>query len=297
MRALPDTPQAGLTILIAAFLIAPGMDVFAKLLTQTVSPGMVGLGRFAVQSVLLIPLVLMMGQWSRPRLGHWLAGAFLAAALLCFNTALQVMPIANAIAIFFVEPLVVTILSALFLNERIGWRRILAVLAGLCGAMIVIRPNFQAYGIAAVLPLGTALFFACYLLITKTMAAGPNKLALQLWTGVSAMLVFLAATLWGSAHDIAILTLTVPTAHELVFFAGMGGLAVVAHQMIVHGLARVDASVLAPLQYLEIVSAVLFGWWIFADFPDRLTWLGAAIIIGSGIYVFHRERQSSGEPS
>ena len=271
MRAIPDTPQAGLAIMTLAMLVAPGMDVFAKLLTQTTSPAQVTLGRFLVQTAILLPMVMVLGQWSGPRAAHWLAGLFLAAALVCINAAFAVMPIVNAIAIFFVEPLVLTILSVLVLGEKIGWRRVLAVVTGLIGALIVIRPNWAAYGPTAVLPLATAFFFACYMLTTKVVAAGRNKLALQLWTGISALIFLSVLSLLGDAARIPFATLSMPAIGDLWLYLGMGALAVLSHQMIVHALARADASMAAPLQYLEIVSATLFGWWVFSDFPDRVS--------------------------
>ncbi len=293
MRALAHTSQTGLTIITITFLVAPGMDVFAKLLTQTLSPGQVVLGRFLVQSLMLIPLVFLTSQWTRPRAGHWVGGALLASALLCFNSAIQVMPIANAIAIFFVEPLILTVLSALILKETIGWRRIAAVIVGLVGAMIVIRPNWAAYGPAAMLPLGTAVCFAFYMLVTRVMTMSGRRLALQFWTGLSAMLVIGAATLWGNRAGIGFLDLATPGAYEIKLFLCMGVFAVITHQMLAIALSMIPASVVAPMQYLEIVSAVLFGWWVFGDFPDMLTWAGTAIIIASGVYVFYRERKVS----
>lgn len=295
MAALASSRQTGLLVITVAFLIAPGMDVFAKLLTQTISPGQTALGRFLIQSVLLIPLLALFGQWSRPRLGHWVAGAFLAVALLCFNAALQVMPIANAIAIFFVEPLILTVLSALILKEQIGWRRILAVLAGLMGAMIVIRPNLAAYGLPALLPLGTALFFAGYVIVNRVMTLGGQLLALQFWAGVGSTVVLGVACLWGHQAGIAPLALDWPTQSEAWLFLGLGVMAVCTHQMIVVALSMLPASVFAPMQYLEIVSATLFGWWIFGEFPDLLTWTGTAIIVAAGAYVFHRERKVKAE--
>lgn len=290
--SIPNTPQAGLTLVTIAFLFAPALDVFAKLLTETLSPGMVGFGRFAIQTLMLLPIVWLAQQWTKPGWGHWAAGALLAMALLCFNAAIQVMPIANAIAIFFVEPLILTVLSALILKERIGWRRILAVIIGLAGAMVVIRPNWEAYGPTAILPLGTALCFAFYVLITKVLVKDGRPLALQFWTGFAASVVLAIALATGTQADITVLIPSIPDSREMVLFLGMGVVAVAAHQMLVHALARIDASVVAPMQYLEIFAAVLFGWWIFGDFPDALTWVGTAIIIASGIYVFHRERQS-----
>ncbi len=297
MRALPETPQTGLMIMTLAMFIAPGMDVFAKLLTANASPAQVTLGRFLVQTALLLPIVMVMGQWSGPRRAHWLAGLFLALALVCINAAFAVMPIVNAIAIFFVEPLVLTVLSVLILGEKIGWRRMAAVVVGLVGALIVIRPNWDEYGPTAILPLGAAAFFACYMLVTKTLATGPNKLALQLWTGIAALVFLCVFSVLGHLNQLSVAKLSIPAAGDLWLYLGMGALAVMTHQMLVHALARADASMAAPLQYLEIVSATLFGWWVFSDFPDLLTWTGAAIIIASGLYVFHRERQYSQNPT
>lgn len=300
MKTLPDTPRAGLILVTTAFLFAPGLDVFAKLLTAFHSPGQVALGRFLLQTLLLLPLMFALRAWARPVWGHGLAGAFLALALLCFNAALEVMPIANAIAIFFVEPLLLTVLSAVVLGEQIGWRRVLAVLIGLIGAMIVIRPNWVAFGPAAVLPLGTAVFFAGYMLVTKRLVAGGRPLALQFWTGIAATVVLAVACLTGTGAGVAVLTLTPLATEAIGYFLGMAVIAVIGHQMLVLALARVDASVIAPMQYLEIFSAVVFGWLIFDDFPDGLTWFGTAIIIASGVYVFHREAragQMAGPPA
>lgn len=295
MLSVPHTAREGLILATIAFLIAPGMDVFAKLLTETLSPGMIVIGRFGMQTLLMVPLLVFAGQVIAPRRGHWAAGFFLAFALLTINAALAVMPIANAIAIFFVEPLILTLLSALILKERIGWRRISAVFVGLLGAMVVIRPNFEEYGTTALLPLATAVFFACYILVTRVMSQQGDRLALQFWTGVTAMLVMIAAAAVAHSTPLPTIELSVPTLYESTLFLAMGAFAVVSHQLIVNALARTEASVVAPMQYLEIISATIFGWWIFSDFPDLLTWIGAGIIIASGVYVFHRERQVSEE--
>ena len=297
MFTIAYTPRAGLILATIAFLVAPGMDVFAKLLTETLSPGMIVIGRFAAQTVWMLPLVMLAGQFIRPRPGHVAAGFFLAFALLTINAALAVMPIANAIAIFFVEPLILTLLSALILGERIGWRRVMAVLVGLIGAMVVIRPNFEEYGVTALLPLATAWFFACYILVTRVMSQQGDRFALQFWTGVAAMIVMLAASGISHATPLPEIVLAVPDVYETMLFVAMDAFAVVSHQLIVNALARTEASVVAPMQYLEIISATIFGWWIFGDFPDLLTWVGAGIIIASGVYVFHRERQVSGSPT
>ena len=283
-----DQPASGLALVGAAMLIAPGMDALAKLLTQDHSPGAVALFRFAAQTALLIPLLSFVG-WERPRPAHLLAGTFLALALLMINAAFREMPIANALAIFFVEPLLLTVLSALILGERIGWRRIAAVVVGLLGALIVIRPNHAVYGSAALYPLATAFLFAGYLLTLKVLTRRGRLLGLQFWTGLSALGVLLGLGLSGVMPDFT--ALSAPRREDLALILALGAISVLAHQLVAHGLARMQASLVAPMQYLEIVSATLLGWWIFGDFPDMLTWAGTAIIIAAGLYVFHRERR------
>ena len=291
MKPVPDTPQAGVALMAGAMLFAPFMDMFAKLLTETMSPGAIGLGRFLAQSLILLPFVLALGQWRRPSWLHLLAGCFLGAALLSITAALKHMPIPNALAIFFVEPLILTLMSAAILGEKLGWRRLSAVMVGLVGALIVIRPNWAAFGPAAVYPLITAVCFAGYLLITRVMTQQGGRVALQFWIGVFAMGALAVVTLIGDHFGAPALVLSWPGQWELFLLACMGLLAAISHQLIANAFARAEAGALAPLQYLEIFSAVLIGWFVFADFPDRLTWAGTAIIIGSGIYVFYRERQ------
>jgi drug/metabolite transporter (DMT)-like permease len=291
MKQIPHTPQAGVALMASAMIFAPFMDLFAKLLTDTMSSGAIGLGRFVAQSLILLPFVLATGQWGTPTRLHMLAGLLLGTALLAITAALKYMPIANVLAIFFVEPLILTLLSAYILGEGLGWRRLSAVVAGLVGAMIVVRPNWAAFGPAAFYPLITAFCFAGYLLITRIMAQRGKRLALQFWIGVSAMLSLAIVTVIGHQLSVPVLTLSWPGQYELALLAAMGLLAAASHQMINNAFARTEAGVLAPLQYLEIFSATLIGWFFFADFPDLLTWAGTTIIIGSGIYVFHRERQ------
>jgi drug/metabolite transporter (DMT)-like permease len=201
--------------------------------------------------------------------------------------------VANAIAIFFVEPFLLTLLSALVLGERIGWRRIGAVAVGLVGALIVIRPNWAVYGPAAAWPLVTALCFACYMLVTRVLSMGGRLLGMQLWTSLFAALWIGALIAWGDGAGVATLAASLPRGEELPLVAGLGLIGVAGHQLLAQGLARAEASLVAPMQYLEIVSATALGWLVFGNLPDAPTWAGTAIIVGAGLYVLHRERAVS----
>ncbi|MEM8793032.1 MAG: DMT family transporter [Pseudomonadota bacterium] len=286
-----DNPTLGIMIMTAAMLIAPFMDLFAKWATAYVVPGEVALGRFVAQTLILIPIVTLVREWAPPRKAHLLAGVCAAIAILSINSALEVMPIANAIAIFFVEPLILTVLSALILGERLGWRRLTAVSIGLVGAMVVLRPNVELYGWAAVYPLITAFAFSGYMIIMRVLSPGGGRIGMQFWIGATAAVVLFAVLGAGTMGGISELTLTMPGIEVLWLFAAAGALACLTHQMIAQALARAEAGALAPLQYLEIVAATGIGLMFFNEFPDRWTLIGTLIIIASGVYVFHRERK------
>lgn len=280
--------------MVAFAMVAPSIDIFAKLATVDQPPGQVSLARFAVQAAILTPVVLVIGGFGRLTLRgiglQALRGFLLAAATVCFITALQAMPVADAIAIFFVEPMFLTLLSAWLLGEKVGWRRLLACLAGFAGAVIVVRPSFQHLGWVATLPLGTALFFAFYLLLTRMTARQENPFAMQAWAGIFGG-TFVIAALWlGEGSASRIFDPEWPDRRGWLLLLGVGISATVSHSFLTFAFRHAPASVLAPLQYLEIVAATTFGYWVFGDFPDALKWLGIAIIVGSGLFIFWRER-------
>lgn len=290
---LRSSTENGMLLMAAAMLMVPCLDALAKALTDAMSPGQVTLGRFAFQSLFLLPLVLT--RWGTggtgPTVLHAVGGALVAGAVMFLVWSLKYMPIANAIAIFFVEPLILTLMSAVLLREQVGWRRIAGVVVGLVGALIVIRPNWAAFGWIALLPLATATAFAGYLVVTRHLALRSNRIVLQFWIGVFAALTLAVATVAGDLAGQAVLTLRWPEAWQWGLLAFTGFLSMATHLMVAHAFGRAPASVLAPFQYLEIVSATALGLIVFGDFPDTLTWLGTAIIIGSGLYIFHRERR------
>jgi drug/metabolite transporter (DMT)-like permease len=282
-----------MAFMVAAMLVVPFLDVIAKLLMERLPTGQVATGRFLVQSLIMLPIVLGAGAMKRPERLHALAGIFLGLALFCLNAGLREMPVANVAAIFFVEPLVLTLLAGLILREGIGRRRLTAVFVGLLGALVVLRPNVAAYGWSAAWPLAAAVLIACHMLVTRVMSQRGGRLALQFWTGIFALATLTVLTLAIAAAGVPGGALVWPTVPEVMLLVLMGVVAIIAHQLILQALARADAAAIAPLQYLEIIGATALGWLVFADFPDPLTWAGTAIIVSAGVYVFHRERMIS----
>lgn len=284
----------GIALMIAFAVVAPGIDVFAKLATETLPPAEVAGVRFFVQFGALLPVMI----WRRSFAGmtwrrtgiHVMRGLLVAVATICFITAISKMPIADAISIFFVEPMILTILGGLLLGEKVGWRRYVASLVGFAGALIVVRPSFEELGWVALLPIGTAFTFTFYLLLTRYQAQREDPFAMQGFAGLFAGLA-IALVLWISdGSGSTIFDPQWPDLRGWLLVGGVGVIATISHLFLVFAFSKAPASVLAPLQYLEIVAATIFGFLVFGDFPDALKWVGIAIIVGSGLFIFWRER-------
>lgn len=277
----------GLTAMVAAMVIVPVIDAIAKHLSVSIPPLEIAWLRFVVGSLLLLPMVLWHSSGAslwQPQMGlHFLRGAGIAGATAFFFAAVSVMPLADVAAIFFVEPLILTLFSAVFLGERIGWRRVLAVCVGLAGALLIIRPSFALFGVTALLPFGAAVSFAGYMIITRKLAGTTDPWTLQTLANLSGA-VTLGALLLLIDNPVVM-----PTAHETAQVIMIGLVAILCHTLIIYALRRVTAGVIAPFQYLEIIGATFWGFVFFGDFPDPMTWAGILVIIGSGMFIFHRE--------
>lgn len=288
----PQNPARGMIIMTLAMLLLPALDVFAKLLGETMATGQIVWYRFFVQCLIVWPVVFWLGCW-RPVAGtlmlQFYRGVLLALATLFFFAALRFLPLADAISIFFVEPMILTLLSVLFLGEVIRIRRLTAICLGFIGAMIVIRPSFDAVGTAALLPLGTAVSFAGYMVITRRIAPVVDPFQMQAMVGATALLVMTIALGFGVLLDIAVLTPKLPAGIEIPWVMALGSIAMLGHLLIVIAMRHAPASLLAPLQYVEIIGATVFGYWVFSDIPDTETIIGAGLIVTSGLYLFHRE--------
>lgn len=282
--------------MVIAVLILPGIDAIAKYLSDSMGAAQVTWSRFVFQALLMLPLALRMRSAAVvPKLWvHAARGTLLAVATCLFFGALKSLPIADAISIFFVEPLLLTLLSAFFLGEKVGWRRISAVAIGLCGSALVIQPNFATVGTPALLPLGTATCFAVYLILTRKYAASEDAATMQFFSGVFGCAAMTAILLVMEYAQLDGMPLVIPSMTQWGLLFALGVIGAIGHLLIVAAFALANASLLAPFQYLELVSATLLGYFLFADFPDTATWVGIVIIVASGLYVFHRERVVAG---
>lgn len=290
-----DEIGQGLVLCVLSVLISPLIDIFSKLAVTSVPAAEITFFRLFLQALALAPIVLMRGTlfdltWRKTGL-HAARGLLIAITMIAFVTPLAVMEVADAIAIFFVEPIILTILGSVVLKETIGWRRYTACGVGFLGSLLVIQPSLQEVGPIALLPVVSAFSLALFFLITRQVAQREDPWSMQFHAGLWGTLVVGLLLVLGHMGDIAMLRPVLPDVQNSLYIAGASAVATVAGVLGVYAYRAAPASTLAPLQYLEIVSATAFGWWVFGHFPNGLKWLGIAIIIGSGLYVIWRERK------
>ncbi|WP_425098881.1 DMT family transporter [Tropicibacter sp. S64] len=290
----PAQTTLGILFMLAFCILAPMMDSFAKATPHEVPVSQILAARFTIQVVLLYPVALIaglaMGVTLRDSGLHLARAAALLASTACFFTAIRAMPIADAIAIFFVEPFILTLLGALFLGEPVGWRRVAASAVGFSGALLVIRPSFSDLGAVAFLPLGTAFLFAIYMLLTRAMSQRLNPIVLQAHTALAASIMIVPPLWIMDGSGVALMDPVWPEGKAVWTLAGLGIVATLSHLMLTKALRLAPAGLVAPLQYLEIVGAAVIGYFAFGDFPTPLTFVGIGIIVASGLYIIHRER-------
>ncbi|NIZ61327.1 EamA/RhaT family transporter [Sedimentitalea sp. CY04] len=289
-----DHPTLGILLMLGFCIVAPMGDAVAKLLGGTIPLGELLFVRFAVQVILLAPLV-----WVTRR--HWrMRGRVLQLTILrtllhiggigAMFTALKYLPLADAVAIAFVMPFLMLLLGKYVLGEKIGMRRIGACVVGFGGTLMVIQPSFVVIGWPALWPLLMAVIFAFFMLVTRQIAKQTDPIGLQAVSGVMACVILTPLLLIGTAMDVAPLTLLVPTGHDWGLLVAIGVLGTVTHLLMTWSLRYAPASTLASMQYLEIPIATLFGWLIFDQLPNTLASVGIAVTIAAGLYVILREQ-------
>lgn len=289
-----DSILAGVALMVGFCVTAPLLDVAAKLASGSVPVGQITAARFVIQCALMAPVVWIMGLSLRVARGQWLAlisrAALLLSSTFCFIAAIRVMPLADALAIVFVAPFIVLLVGKFYLGEDVGPRRVGAAIVGFVGVLFVIQPSFAAFGAVALFPLGTAVGFAFYILVTRGLSRRVHPVTLQFHTGLIASLLCLPVIVLAQGTGSDLLDPVWPVGIAWIWLLGVGFFATLSHMMMTYALSLAPSATLAPLQYLELPVATLLGYLVFRDFPNALTLTGIAIIIGAGLYMIHRER-------
>lgn len=299
MTPAVDRPTLGILLMFGFCLLAPLADSFAKILGAQLPILQLILVRFGVQVVLLLPLAILSGTtlvWRRYVMGLVAARTVLhIIGIGAMFLSLRYMPLADAVAIAFVMPFILLLLGWFFLGEEVGWRRIAACAVGFVGTLFVIQPSFAAVGPPALLPVVVAVVFACFMLITRSIARETDPVALQVTSGIMAVAVLAPAAIF--IERAGMQAWSWPGGAVTWQLAALGCLGTAAHLVMTWSLRFAPASTLAPMQYLEIPVAACFGFLIFREFPNGMALVGIAITIGSGLYIVFRERALSRVPA
>ena len=294
-----DKILTGVALMLGFCLTAPLLDVAAKLASSSVPVGQITAARFIIQCALMAPFLGVMQLSMHVAREQWLPLIFRALLLLfatfCFITAIRVMPLADALAIVFVAPFIVLLVGKYYLGEDVGPRRVGACLVGFIGVLFVIQPSFAAFGAVALIPLGTAVAFALYILVTRGLSRRMHPVVLQFHTGLIASLFCTPVLLLAQGTGSELFDPVWPKGIAWLWLFGAGFFATLSHMMMTYALSLAPSATLAPLQYFELPVATLFGYLVFKDFPNALSLMGIAIIIGAGLYMIHRERVTAGQ--
>jgi drug/metabolite transporter (DMT)-like permease len=276
--------RAALVMLVAVALFAL-MDAGLKTLSERYPPFQVA----ALRGAASLPLVL---GWSLATIGlrpllrvrwplHFLRGLIGIAMMATFVYALKRMPLTTAYTIFFVAPLLITALSVPFLGEHVGPRRWTAIAVGLLGVLVVLRPSGEGMlSLAGLAVLLAALGYAVSAITVRVLARTDSNQAMVVWL-LALMAIGAGALAWPDWR---------PIRHEdWWLIGGIGVVGSFGQYTITHAFRHGEASLLAPLEYTALVYGVLLDATIWGVLPDYATWLGAAIIVASGLYLIRRE--------
>ena len=278
--------------MIVAVTILALLDTTAKYLSRTYPVLGVVWARFAFQTLLMLVVLgprsrLGLLRTSRPRVQIF-RGIVLMAASMLFVSALARMPIADASAIGFLSPLIITALSVPMLRERVDALSWLAVLCGFAGVLVIIRPGGEMFSWSALLPLGAAACFALFQVLTRKLAGVEPTLPTLFYPALVGTLImtFLLPFYWSTPQ----------TPMHAVLFVFMGFLAGVGHFIMIKAYQFAPAPVVAPFVYSQLVVVIGLGYAVFDELPDRWSVLGMAIIVASGAFIFKRQHSAHGAP-
>ena len=276
-------------------VLAPLGDSIAKLLGDTVPLGMLIFVRFSVQAIILVPIVLWTGRNLRLPVGMLKLTLVRTMLHICgigmMFSSLRYLPLADAIAIAFVMPFIMLLLGHFVLGEHVGKQRIIACAVGFVGTLLVIQPNFAAVGYPALLPLGVAVVFALFMLVTRQIAKNIDPIKLQAISGLQATALLLPAMLL--LPNVPGLGFMAIAPSDLPMLALLGILGTIAHLFMTWSLRFAPSATLAPMQYLEIPIGTFIGWVIFKDLPNGIAAIGICITVAAGLYIIVREQRLS----
>jgi drug/metabolite transporter (DMT)-like permease len=283
----PQHSLRGIMLIVAAVSTFALMDATAKYLSRTYPVPAIAWSRYFFQAFIMLVVLgprlrLDLVRTRRPGL-QVARGVMLALSTILFFSALALMPIAEASAITFLSPLVLTALSVFLLRERVPPAAWVAVAAGFVGVLVIIRPGGAVFSPAALLPLAAAFSLAFYQMMTRQLSGVDSSVATLFYSAIvgTVLLTLLLPFFWHPPESVA----------DGLMLALLGVLGAVGHFVLIRAFDHAPASVLAPFVYSQLVSVLILGYVVFGDFPDGWSLVGMAIIVASGVVVASRQRR------
>jgi len=291
MTASPDPTHrkrrdetVGVLLMATAMLIIPTSDAIAKYLSGAYSPAFLSWVRYVAALGFILPVALL--QRGQPPVRataspgrYWLAQilrtGFLVTAMTLYFVAIARIPLADALGAYFIAPIAATLLAALALRERLDRRKLMAVLLGFVGAILVVRPGTETSA-DTLIALASGFCMACYLVLTRATAQDMPPVA-TLTTQLSLGIVMLM--------PLALLQWTTPTREGLLLILLMGLVSTVSNLMTISAFRLAPVATLSPLVYLELIGATALGFALFGDLPSPMTWAGITVIVAAGLIV------------
>lgn len=282
-----ENRSAGILWMLATMFCFIALDAIMKHLLDSLSLVQVTWGRFFFATIVTAaacgPRLSSLAVSKAPKL-QLLRSVILMSTTGLFNAGIRTTPLATATTIMFLSPILVTLLSIPILGEKVGLRRWIGIIFGFTGATIVVRPweaGFGGLGVGVLFLLTAALCNANYQLITRRVRHDDPMTSL-LYTAAAGAIVTTAIVPWFWSW---------PSVFGWLLLLASGVLGGVGHLCIIRAMRAAPASVVAPFSYSSLIWATIFGFVIWGDWPNLWTWAGAAIIIGSGLFIFYSERQ------
>lgn len=271
----------GIVLMIAGVSLIAIMDLMVKLISRDLGIAQIAWGRYTVQLVILLALAPTTGVLAmvnaKLRWLHAVRAVVLLVGNLAFIAALRYMPLVEANVIGFLSPLLLTLLAFLVLGERIGPHRAFAVCLGFAGVLLVLRPGGEIFGWEALLPLTMAVCAAVYHVMTPIVGRVEDPAISLYYLSVIAAVATTAIMPW---------VWTPPSAGQWLMLGAVGVLSAFGHVLMIRALELAPASALAPFFYCHLVWALIFDAVFFNALPGFMTLLGAALVVGSGLYVY-----------
>jgi drug/metabolite transporter (DMT)-like permease len=282
-------PLRGLLLLVSALFFFACMDTSTKYLAASYPVPLVVAVRYIVNCALMV--VLLAPRQGRQLLETRRTGLVLVRALslvvasLCVGLALKRIPVAETTALIFLGPMLVVLIAGPVLHERIGALGWTAAATGLCGVLLIVRPSSGLDATGVVFGLCAACANAAYQLLSRILVASERTVALLFYTALLGSICFGLAMPWFWGGD-------PPTRLQVLLFVNVGVAGGIGHYLFTAAFRHAPASMLAPLNYLQLLWAGLLGWLAFGHVPDGVTVLGMAVVAASGVMITLKSRRS-----